>query len=1291
MRRGVRRRVIRNEPPKKTLEERVEEIETPLNDETSKNEEITVSERNSFRKLEERVEEIEKSLIKDKIDPYKSLENKIDTLENEIDELKYPYKKYDVIIVGCGISGIVIAEQFATNSNKNILIIDKRNHIAGNCYDYTDYPTGIRMNKYGAHLFHTNDEVVYEYITKYGEWEKWEHKVVGDIDGSYHPIPANIDTVNGICNENIKNEEEMNKWLEDNQIKYDEIKNGEEMAKSRVGEVLYEKIFKHYTYKQWKKYPEELDPEVLARIPVRNSFDDRYFSDKYQVLPKNGYTHFFQGILDKFPQITVKLNTDFEDLRNHISNEQIVIYTGPIDAYFSDKNLPKLEYRSIDFEIDYKFNEEYYQPNSVVNYPGENTKYTRCVEYKHFLNQKSDHTVIVKETTTDKGEPYYPVLNEQNKSLYKIYQELAEKEGENVHFLGRLASYKYFNMDQAIKNSLDYYKEHFPRKIFSVFSGRERYMKILTIYIDKLLEMKLIDEVHIWDFIINENDREYINNLCKKDKYLLKIPDHSTGGRWDGYYKYYYENLNDEDILIKCDDDIVYIDVDTFEEYLRSVKNGQFYYPNIVNNDVCAYYQQKYNIHKLFDYDVDFKKWCEKLQSDGGGGPIPISDWYETFEKANQTHKLFLKNPNQFKLKNKPLERYNSRISINMFACTGVTAKNHFMKVFESNKNDDEEIISGISRAGNIINLNCSVVHFQFGPQKGKQLDELYLDAYYRYALFLNKITIIISRYNENVDWVNKIKENESIERILIFNKGSSDIYFYDNKIKVIKSRNIGREGGTYLDYIIDNYDNYPENLIFTQADPFEHNENFLENFKDDNIPLYYNKDILPLTKQYKKSENIPPQKFVKYNNSYNVGNLELIKYFVNDYNHDITSHCGGNWQWDGKESGHFISFRNKYKSNNITESICNYIGIKKSKKIIPMCLCACFFLKSKQIMRHPKEVYIKLRKFLYNSNDQGGIEGYILERFWYYLFTGESYDTIDECLKELFVDIEPLICVFSENEKLLTYKIYNKDYKILEDEDKYLIYTKNGQRKILPGINMTEIEGIVSLPTKSIEDSINIFKLVIARYNEDISWSNIYAGNRIIYNKGSKMDNSILTPGDVYREISNVGRESDTFLNYIIENYENLPSYVCFSQDSLNDHEWIRKDWGPLMFLNMLQEAQNKGYSNCKTYDIQDNIFGLKFNNRSAYNYDKEKNINNKGKINNFRDFIVKIYPEIVNEKKINIFHSAFTVISRDNILKRSKESYKELIQYCNYHINPIEGHYFERSWYYIFNLHSK
>lgn len=371
-------------------------------------------------------------------------------------------EKYNVIIVGAGLSGIVIAEQFSSKQNKKILVIDKRDHIGGNCYDYHDKETGILMNKYGAHLFHTNNEEVFKYINQFCEWDNWEHKVLGLIDNMYLPIPPNITTVNKLFNLNIKTEIEMNKWLSENQVKFDKITNGEEMAKSRVGEVLYEKIFKNYTFKQWKKYPEELSPEVLARIPVRNSLDDRYFSDKYQVLPNNGYTAFFQSILDMHKHnIDVKLNFDFFDIKDKITKEQIIIYTGPIDSYFADKGLPKLEYRSIDFHIERKMNKDYYQPYSVVNYPNADTPYTRCVEYKHFLNQKSDHTVYVKETTTDTGEPYYPVLNDRNKELYAKYQKMAEEEDANIHFIGRLASYKYFNMDEAIKNSLDYYKEFF--------------------------------------------------------------------------------------------------------------------------------------------------------------------------------------------------------------------------------------------------------------------------------------------------------------------------------------------------------------------------------------------------------------------------------------------------------------------------------------------------------------------------------------------------------------------------------------------------------------------------------------------------------------------------------------------------------------------------------------------------------------------------------------------------------------------------------------------------------------
>jgi len=369
-------------------------------------------------------------------------------------------QKYDVLIVGSGLSGVVIAEQFAKR-NKRVLIIDKRYHLGGNVYDYVDPDTGILMNKYGAHLFHTNNERVWKYINKFEEWIRWDHQVLGKINNTTFPIPVNINTVNTLCGENISNTEEMNEWLQKNQEKYDVIDNSEKMGKSRVGNVLYESIFKNYTYKQWAKYPEELDPSVLERIPIRNDFDNRYFNDKYQALPKNGYTQFIKNIVNH-KNITISLNTDYFEFinANKVSNFEAIIYTGPIDKFYENQGLDKLEYRSIQFKIEKHFDMNYYQENSVVNYPGNETPYTRIVEYKHFLNQTSKDTVVVKEITTDQGEPYYPVPNERNMKLYEQYKELTLQE-KNVHFLGRLANYKYFNMDMAILNALEYFDRHF--------------------------------------------------------------------------------------------------------------------------------------------------------------------------------------------------------------------------------------------------------------------------------------------------------------------------------------------------------------------------------------------------------------------------------------------------------------------------------------------------------------------------------------------------------------------------------------------------------------------------------------------------------------------------------------------------------------------------------------------------------------------------------------------------------------------------------------------------------------
>lgn len=366
-------------------------------------------------------------------------------------------EKYDILIVGAGLSGAVLAERFALHSNKKVLVIDKRENIGGNCFDFID-ENGILINKYGAHLFHTNFEDVWEYIQEFSEWQRWDHRVLGSIDGMMINIPVNINTVNTLCGTNIKDEKEMNQWLKTVQVKYDKPNNSEEIAKSRVGEKLYKKIFRDYTFKQWNKYPEELDSSVLSRIPIRNNFDDRYFDDRYQALPKHGYTKFIENIL-AHPNITIRTKTDYFELKNSIDFHTL-IYTGSIDRYFQNSGLEKLEYRSIKFiEERYKFM-NFYQINSVINYPEKNVPYTRIVEYKHFLDQQTPHTTIVKEITKDSGEPYYPIPNKKNLSLYEKYKALAKLEN-NVHFIGRLASYKYFNMDQAIKNSLEWYYKYY--------------------------------------------------------------------------------------------------------------------------------------------------------------------------------------------------------------------------------------------------------------------------------------------------------------------------------------------------------------------------------------------------------------------------------------------------------------------------------------------------------------------------------------------------------------------------------------------------------------------------------------------------------------------------------------------------------------------------------------------------------------------------------------------------------------------------------------------------------------
>lgn len=363
--------------------------------------------------------------------------------------------KFDIVVIGAGISGATIAERYACAGCK-VLVLEKRDHIGGNCYDFYN-EHGIMVSRYGAHLFHTNYEDVWEYVNRFSEWYPYEHHVLARVDGKLVPIPVNITTVNTLFGLEIRTEEEMQQFLDQVQIKNPAPRNGEEAALARVGKVLYEKMFKHYTKKQWDRYPEELDASVLQRIPVRANFDSRYFEDKYQALPLHGYTKLFEAMLGH-PNIEVRLNTDYFNVKSttDVTRCRRLFYAGPIDRFFDYmySGERKLQWRSIKFEWE-TLDQECFQENSVINYPDPlDGDFTRIVEYKHFTRQKHPKTTISREYTLDEGDPYYPVPNPDNEAIYQRYREQGDKLS-GVHFVGRLANYKYFNMDQAFKNALD--------------------------------------------------------------------------------------------------------------------------------------------------------------------------------------------------------------------------------------------------------------------------------------------------------------------------------------------------------------------------------------------------------------------------------------------------------------------------------------------------------------------------------------------------------------------------------------------------------------------------------------------------------------------------------------------------------------------------------------------------------------------------------------------------------------------------------------------------------------------
>jgi UDP-galactopyranose mutase len=360
-------------------------------------------------------------------------------------------KTFDFLIVGAGFSGSVIAERLASQLDKRVLLVEKRDHTGGNAYDYYN-EDGILVHKYGPHVFHTNYVDVWSYLSQFTEWNGYQHKVLAFVDGRNVPLPINLDTVNILLNKNFT-EDEVKDYFESVRLKITDIKNSRDVIVSQVGELFYEKFFKNYTFKQWGVYPEILSPEVTKRIPVRYNTDDRYFSDRYQGLPVDGYTKLFASMLSH-PNITVLLNTDYKNIPDTVQFDRI-IYTGPLD-YFFDYQFGRLPYRSLRFESE-TLDKKYFQEVAVVNYPNDHD-FTRTTEFKHMTLQKHPKTTIFREYPSAEGEPYYPMPVKEAIELSNRYREEAGKL-KTVYFIGRLAEFKYYNMDQVVKRALEVFED----------------------------------------------------------------------------------------------------------------------------------------------------------------------------------------------------------------------------------------------------------------------------------------------------------------------------------------------------------------------------------------------------------------------------------------------------------------------------------------------------------------------------------------------------------------------------------------------------------------------------------------------------------------------------------------------------------------------------------------------------------------------------------------------------------------------------------------------------------------
>jgi UDP-galactopyranose mutase len=355
-------------------------------------------------------------------------------------------RRYDHLIVGAGFAGAVCAERLAA-AGRRVLVIDRRSHVAGNAYDHLD-AYGVLVHRYGPHIFHTNSDRVFEYLSRFTDWRPYEHRVRACVDGRLYPMPINRDTVNLLYGLSL-DEAGMADFLRSVREARQPVRSSEDVVLNSVGRDLCERFFRGYTRKQWGLDLSELGAGVAARIPTRHDRDDRYFTDRHQAMPRDGYTRMFERMLDH-PAIELRLDCEFEQLRGLVCWDHMV-YTGPIDEFFGHC-YGRLPYRSVEFVHQHLPQVERFQETGTVNYPNDHA-FTRITEFKHLTGQGHPGTSIVREYPRDHGEPFYPIPRPENEALFRRYAMLAQTRSDVV-FVGRLAEYRYFNMDQVVGAAL---------------------------------------------------------------------------------------------------------------------------------------------------------------------------------------------------------------------------------------------------------------------------------------------------------------------------------------------------------------------------------------------------------------------------------------------------------------------------------------------------------------------------------------------------------------------------------------------------------------------------------------------------------------------------------------------------------------------------------------------------------------------------------------------------------------------------------------------------------------------